>query len=274
VKARTTTVSYVPRPARRGLRWGRALAYGVLAVASAGGVVYAHERLQQDALPIRSIAVDGASSDERMDEVALYAAVPKDAPLFGVDPDDVAGRVEEHPWVRSAVVRRVPPDALAIEIEERAAVAAAAFDTGVFLVDSAGVPFKRIGAGDAADLAVITGVDVDSLPRAVALLALAQHHEVDELRLEDGRATVQLADGTRAALGQGSWEKKLKTLARTMRELDERGLRAAHVYLDDDRRPERVAVRLRPRTEMGEDAGRKDRESGIQGAARAAPLGG
>lgn len=66
------------------------------------------------------------------------------------------------------------------------------------------------------------------------------------------RPVAVLADGTRVVLGEGDYEQKMARLSRVMEALSRQGKGAERVRLDDDRRPERVAVRLRARPEMGE----------------------
>jgi cell division septal protein FtsQ len=59
-----------------------------------------------------------------------------------------------------------------------------------------------------------------------------------------------LEDGARVRIGRNDWNDKLARLTEVLRRLEEAGRRASHINIDDDRRPERAAVRLRTEAEM------------------------
>lgn len=257
-------------PVARGARLGTALKSGLLiglAAAGAVGVVRTDAWLRSDdVLPLRSIAVAGASGD-RAKEVVAYAEVTQGEPLLALDLDAVKARVELHPFVKTANVRRVPPDGLEIEVTERRPVALlAAEDGALYLLDDAGAPVKRAHPGDGLDLPVITGVATsamgDDVPGEldVALRVLAAYARAGapggslaEIRMETrDRPVAVLADGTRVVLGEEELDDKMARLSRVMTALARQGREASSVRLDDNRRPERVAVRLRARPEMGE----------------------
>lgn len=267
--------------ARRGSRAGAlkgALFVGVAAAGAVGVVRLDGWLRSDDVLPLRSVAVAGVSG-ERAREVVAYAEVSQGEPLLGVDLDVVKARVEQHPFVDTASVRRVPPDGLEIEVRERRPRALVALDGVLYLVDERGAPQKRAMPGDGLDLPVITGIGADAfagtftggeesggavLPApdalGVALRVLASHEAAGapggalaEVRMETAeRPVAVLADGTRVVLGEGDYDEKMARLSRVMEALSRQGKGAERVRLDDDRRPERVAVRLRARPEMGE----------------------
>jgi cell division protein FtsQ len=244
------------------------LLFGVFIAVGVLLVVQASEWLRRDdVLPVRTVAVEGASPD-RANELRVYAGVPRGAPLFRVDLDEVAARVEEHPHVARAAVRRVPPDGLAIRVEERQAVAVVSADE-LYLVDDTGVPFKRAQPGDGLDLPLITGVERDAfgaqspahVERALEVVrgfaaAGAPTGELSEVFVGPGlRVEAVVGDGLRVVLGTSGFTDKLARLERVLAELQRRGERASEVFLDDERRPERVAVRLRVVPEMGRKPG-------------------
>ncbi len=263
----------------RRLLWGR-LARGMalfgLAVLAAVGVVQVASWAEKThALPVRTVAVRAAPGapaldEQRADEVRSYAGVVKGQPLFSVDPDAVAARVLEHPFIASAVVRRVPPDGVEITVTPRAPVAALSAAGAVYLVDARGGVMKSARAGDGLDLPVITGLaaaDVASgaaapaLCGAVGLLAAfaaagAPGGPAGEVTaLPGGGFDLVLEDGTRVRLGRDKLEDKVARLDAVVRRLQSAGRTASFIYLDDDRRPERAAVRLRPERESATAGG-------------------
>ncbi|OGQ18095.1 MAG: hypothetical protein A2138_06500 [Deltaproteobacteria bacterium RBG_16_71_12] len=252
------------------LAWGRALrGAGLLGLAalSAAAVVRLAALLEgSELLPIKAVTVHGADG-ARVDEVLAYAAVPVGAPLLGVETSAVAERVAQHPFVARAAVRRVPPDAIVIDVELRAPVAALAAGE-LYLVDKDGHVMKSARAGDGLDLPVITGIDAADLAGGAgpellrgALLRLDAHTragepggELAEIAVLRGAGyELVLEDGLRVRVGDDASESqfvdKLGRLDAVLRRLAAAGVRASFIHLDDDRRPERAAVRLRSAAE-------------------------
>lgn len=248
----------------------RAAAFLGMAGLGAAGVVHLGSWLREgDVLPLRSVAVAGVEG-ERAREVVAYAEVRQGEPLLSLDLDIVKARVEQHPFVERAHVRRVPPDGLEIEVEERAPRALLSVDGALYLLDERGAAQKRARAGDGLDLPLITGLSAeifenlesDEVAPAVSLaLRVIEAHEaaeapggtLAEVFMETPeRPVAVLEDGTRVILGEGDFEEKMARLVRVTSALSRQGRGAERVRLDDDRRPERVAVRLRARPEMGE----------------------
>jgi hypothetical protein len=72
-----------------------------------------------------------------LEEAVAAAAVPEDASVWD-DPADLEARLEEHPLVRSAHVRRRLPSTLVFEVEEREPVALVPAPTLLAPVDAEG----------------------------------------------------------------------------------------------------------------------------------------
>jgi cell division septal protein FtsQ len=202
-------------------------------------------------------------------ELLTYAAVAPGSPLWSVNLQSVADRVLEHPFVSHAQVTRRPPDAIVIEVARRRTVAAATLPSGLYLVDEAGVPFKRARAGDGLDVPVLSSADLvggasaggsaaerGSRELAAAVQVLEAHARrgapggaASELLWDDAGFELVLVDATRVRLGRSHIEDKLARLSRLFDQLAAEGLAVDRVYLDDERRPERIAVRLRSSAE-------------------------
>lgn len=79
---------------------------------------------------------------------------------------------------------------------------------------------------------------------------------LEEIAVERGFGlTFVFASGIRARAGSGLLDSKLARFVRVVRTLREAGHDPAEVFLADERRPERVAVRLRPAPEVASDSG-------------------
>lgn len=100
----------------------------MLGTAALGGVSYLGWNWL-DGLVCRRIAVHGHVHAERA-ELLEIARVDTGVRLLEVDPKLIADRLRRHPWVRSADVRRLPPETVSIEIEERRPVALALGESG------------------------------------------------------------------------------------------------------------------------------------------------
>jgi cell division protein FtsQ len=236
------------------------LVVGVGAVAL-GRLVERHVRTSP-AFAVREITLDGHVRLTR-EEILALAGLALERNVFDVAPEDAERRIAEHPWIAEAHVRRRLPGSYAIEVRERRPVALLVLGD-VFLVAEDGAVFKKAEDGDPLDLPVITGVDRDRFTRdrafrtsvlleAVALLhdyrgaGLWNREPIGELHVErdDGLSLYVGEDLTYVRLGHGPFREKLRRLRTVLDELGERGARAAYVYLDNERRPDRVTVRVR-----------------------------
>jgi cell division protein FtsQ len=80
--------------------------------------------------------------------------------LFALDLDGLRKSVELLPWVKTAIVRRVWPDRLMIQVTERVPIAFARIDDSTQLVDEDGVLLESKSEGLASfDFPVLTGLE-------------------------------------------------------------------------------------------------------------------
>ncbi len=185
--------------------------------------------------------------------------------IFSVDLKEEARRIVSHPWVGGAVVTRVLPRALEIEIDERRPVALLKV-RHLYLLDEQGVVFKRLEKGDPADLPIITGFSAESfhaggavarrqakrIAEAVELISTAQRlgvlaeADVSEVGydLVSGFSLVTAETGLTVRIGYGEFERKLKDFGVVVRKLDTQLAKARVVDLVV---PGRVVVRGLPK---------------------------
>lgn len=248
------------RPAEIVLRTLIVAVVGVGAVA-VGRLVERHVRTSP-AFEVRAIELEGHVRTSR-EELLERAGLALGRNVFDVSPEEAEARLSAHPWIAEALVTRRLPGSYDIEVRERRAVALLALGE-VFLVAEDGAVFKRAEDGDPIDLPVITGVERERFLRdrafrtsilleAVALLhdyrgaGLARREPIGELHVErdDGLSLYVGDDATYVRLGHGPFRPKLRRLRTVLDELGRRGARAEYVYLDNERRPDRVTVRVR-----------------------------
>ena len=168
-----------------------------------------------------------------------------------------------HPFIADASVTRRLPGTYRIEVHEQQPAALLQLEA-LYLVSEEGAVLKRLGPGDPVDLPVITGVDAvqfradlalrtSLLVNAMALLhdyrdaGLWRREPVAEIHAEGGDGfTLYIGqDAMLVRLGDRPFRKKLHRLRGILDELGSDAARPAYVYLDNVRRPDRVAVRLR-----------------------------
>jgi len=162
------------------------------------------------------------------EQLIALAEVPLGAPLLSLDPDAVAARVAQHPWVQSVQVRRRLPRTLAIFVTERKAVALANLG-GLYLIDESGHPFKRAAMEETEGLVALTGVsraqfvEQPQIVRAAYKQALAllrtynarpQRPALSEINLHPryGFTAYLRESGSQVRLGRGRYGEKLARL--------------------------------------------------------------
>jgi cell division protein FtsQ len=230
-----------------------ALAVGVLAAWKLG--------VEGNAFRIREVRFEGLERVAAQELLELSPIRPGDH-LLSADPATLEAALARHPWIASVEARRVFPPALVVKVVERHA--AALVDLGnLYLVDARGRVFKRARPGDGLDLPVVTGLGRDEYVNRreelesllAGAVALAERWEeagrapLSEVHLgADREVTVYAGDeGMEVRLGQGDLAAKLARLDRVLAGLERTGQKAQVIHLDNRRRPDWVAVRLRGR---------------------------
>lgn len=238
----------------------------VLAAVTAGAVASGRllERYVRSAEAFATSAVELTGAQRLSREQVLAAAgLALGRNVFEVSPEQAEAALLAHPWVAEADVTRRLPGTYRIGLREHQPVALLSLEE-LHLVSEDGTVFKRLDPTDPIDLPLITGVDPDRfradlalrtslLVSAVALLqdyrdaGLWQREPLAEIHAEPDESFTLYAgkDGMQIRLGQRPYGKKLRRLRNILDELSVQKDRPAYVYLDNVRRPDRVAVRIR-----------------------------
>ena len=184
---------------------------------------------------ISQIEVEG---DERVDRDALLrtAGIALGDNVFARAPEQVAERLERHPWVAEAQVERRLPGFFRVHIREHRAVAVLMLAGKGYLVGDDATLFKEVAAGDPVDLPVVTGLDsqrflaevgyrAEVLMNVVTLMAdfrsagLWRREPIAEIHVEpsDDLSVYLNDDAMYVRLGQAPWRPKLSRLRRNSR---------------------------------------------------------
>jgi cell division protein FtsQ len=245
-----------------GVAWRALVVVAVaLGAVATGRIVERHVRSAK-AFATASIEVEGAARLEH-DEVMRAAGLALGQNVFEVSPEEARARLLQHAWVASAEVKRKLPASYRIQIVERQPVALLALDA-LYLVAEDGTAFKKVEEGDPVDLPVITGLDKvgagsdRALSNSVLLSAVALLHDYREVGLfrrepiaeihvepDAGLSLYVGDDAMHVRLGARPYRQKLRRLRGVLDRLEKRHDDASYVYLDNQRRPDRVTVRLR-----------------------------
>ena len=90
-------------------------------------------------------------------EIVTMAGLKHGMNMWRIEPATIEKKVAKHPWVRRVLVRREFPRRVVIEIEERTPKAIVAMGK-LYYVDSDGVVFKEVGAGESVQFPLLTGL--------------------------------------------------------------------------------------------------------------------
>lgn len=222
-------------PGARPLRAGKGLLAGVvlwlalLALVGAGGW-YGWRQAGPDVLAwadqffeIKVVEITRTERISRGDVLAMLDLEPGRGLLL-IDLVQAQRSLETHPWIRRAVVRRVFPDTLAVELDEREPVAVLKTGTGgrEFLLDrdgtliSEGVPVADEGLPvlmgvDYADAILGTGDTAVRVRSGIALAGLLDRSGVGRTEVDLRRPDDMVAyySGLRLRFGDGDFGDKV-----------------------------------------------------------------
>jgi cell division protein FtsQ len=246
----------------------------------AGGRLLQHHLTTSPAFAIEDIEIEGLKRMERA-EVLETAGIDLGQNVFAQSPEAVRARLLAHPWVAAAEVTRRLPGQFTIALREREPAALLLVEacssrdgqseepscddpSSLYLVSEEGHVFKRLEGEDPVDLPVITGIDRARfgaepdvrrgvLLEAVALLSayrsagLKPRLAIGEIHIEPNDAlSIYVGDElTLVRLGHSPFDQKLRRMKKVFDRLEREHASADYVYLDNERRPDRVTVRLR-----------------------------
>ncbi|MCC6139523.1 MAG: FtsQ-type POTRA domain-containing protein [Nitrospira sp.] len=189
--------AHVAAKGRQFVRWG---AIGVGVVLAGWGLAVGVQRsgpLLQRLLEIKTVTVEGVhqiGKQELVDRLALKPGTP----LHHIVTTAMKERVESHPWVKDAVVTRVPFHELRISVVERKPAAIVHANSENFLSDDEGHVLARLGQDDNAMFPMVTGLGSRELLRGDADVRRAVKSGIELARLVgqsiEGRLQVNAAN--------------------------------------------------------------------------------
>ena len=201
--------------------------------------------LSADYLAIKEISVRGVKELTEQDILALANIEPR-ANILSVSTDAVAKKISANPWVKQIYVGRELPDRLVLDVRERTPIALVKQSGAFYLMDAGGVVFKKLSKGDDVDLAIVTGVNMQSpsqsglLIDALKLLETMSSADyqsflgtISEMHIDEMFGLSILTDkGLHLKLGRDNFPGKLQQLHVVLADLEKRGMKKGHLLVD------------------------------------------
>jgi len=217
-----------------------------------GHSVYVH-LLEDPIFRVREFEVEGNRKipEETVLSLAEIEGMPN---LFTLRLKEVAKRLESHPWVDQVRVRKVFPNKIAVQIEEREPVAILPLEE-LYYIDTKGVIFATVGDADAYNYPFLTGLTRQALEKdpveakhritkALEFLRVVDKErvfppeEISEIHMEKiyGIEYFTKTEGLEVKMGWEQFGEKLRRLSVILSDLQKRGLSAVSIDCSDLKR--------------------------------------
>jgi cell division protein FtsQ len=178
---------------------------------------------------VNRVVIQGAGDGLTPDDVRAWIGLTDATTVWEASPAAVRERLETHPYIARATVKRQFPGTLEIVVHERKPQAIAVLDE-LYYVDRGGVTFGPLRANDGRDLPIITGLDPKAsegarrwmLRRALRLLRRCDGPQcvgpLSEVHVDAQRGVTIFPAAPRVPvlLGWGSWSVKLDRARRAL----------------------------------------------------------
>jgi cell division protein FtsQ len=201
-----------------------------------------HDRLMT-ALPIKYVRTEGVFQYLAKDEIKTVLEPLVKTGFFDADVQVIHAAISTLPWVESATVKRVWPDAIDIKVRERKAFVRWGDKS---LISEKGVVFTPKSIEPFEGLMILTGPDqqqvkVLEIMKGVKTALADQSFEIAEFTINNRWAwKIKLANGLEVLLGRTEQLKKLQRFLKTLTVLQQEQIDAMEIV--DLRYPNGYAV--------------------------------
>jgi cell division protein FtsQ len=224
-----------------------------------GHWVYVH-LLEDPYFRVKEVEVEGGRKITK--ETLLSLTVMEGMPnLFSVKLKEVVKQLESHPWIEQVRVRKVFPNKILIQIEERKPMAIIQLEE-LYYIDTQGEIFSPVGEKDGYNYPYLTGLTRQVLEKdpveakrliskAMELLRIVLQEkvppleEISEIHMEKtfGIHCFTRSEGLEVKLGWEDFKEKLRRLSLIWSDLKKRGCSAVSIDCSDLKR---MVVRRAP----------------------------
>jgi cell division protein FtsQ len=197
---------------------------------------------------VQQIIVNGEKKLTDM-EVLNMARIGIGMNILTINLKEASKRIEQHPWIENALLKRKLPQKIFISITERDPIAIINLDR-LYLIDKQGVIFKEIGPEDALDVPILTGLEStvlaanESVSKRLIEKALTIMDEINgkkvlsmdelsEINMDphSGLTIFTMEDATQIKLGFNDYGRKLDRLKKVMADLQNKYKKADYINL-------------------------------------------
>lgn len=217
-----------------------------------GHWVYA-KLLEDPSFQMRKVEVVGCHkvSQETLVSLTKVEGMPN---LFSLRLGEMAKRIESHPWIEHVRMRKVFPDKVLIQVEERKPIAILQLEEPYY-IDERGVIFSRVEDRDGYNYPYLTGLTRQAMEKspeetkelitkALELLTLANQdktvplEEIAEIHMErkQGLWCIPQRVDLEVRMGWDHFGEKLKRLSLIWSDLGKRGTSAISIDCSDVKR--------------------------------------
>ena len=217
-----------------------------------GHWIYVH-LLEDPYFRVREVEVEGGQKipKETLRSLTVVEGMPN---LFSVKLKEVVKRLESHPWIEQVQVKKVFPNKILIQIEERKPMAIIQLGE-LYYIDTKGEIFSPVGERDEYNYPYLTGLTRQVLEKdpaeakrlinkALELLKVVYQEkippleEISEIHMEKvfGIQCFTKAEGVEIKLGWEEFGEKLKRLSLIWSDLRKKGCSAVSIDCSDLRR--------------------------------------
>ena len=212
---------------------------------------WVYTRLLEDPLfRVREVEVEGCGriSREAIRSLIMIEGMPN---LFTLSLEEIARRVEKHPWIDRVVLRKVFPNKVRVEIEERKPIAILQLEE-FYYIDARGVIFSPARDGDGYNYPFLTGLtrqafekdpaaSKDLILKALEFLQIIESErpspleEVSEIHMSRsfGIDCYTNAHGLKVEMGKNLFREKIRRLSVVWSDLQRRGVSARAIDCQD-----------------------------------------
>jgi cell division septal protein FtsQ len=202
---------------------------------------------------VREVEIEGVRKISKETLLSLIS-IERMPNLFTVRLKEVASQVESHPWIDHVKVRKVFPNKILIQVEERKPIAILQLEE-LYYIDTEGVIFSRVGDRDEYNYPILTGLTREALEKesdetkelitkAVELIRIADREkispleEISEVHMEKtfGVHCFTQIGGLEVIMGWDHFGEKLRRLSLIWSDLQKRGWSAASIDCSDLKR--------------------------------------
>lgn len=212
-------------------------------------LVYVH-LLEDPIFRLREVEIEGCGkvSREAVKSLIMIEGMPN---LFALSLDEIAKRLEKHPWIEQVALRKVFPHKIKIQIRERRPVAILQLEE-FYYIDAKGVIFSPARDGDGYNFPFLTGLtrqafDEDPtasknlIMKALDFLKIIEREkpspleDVSEIHMSRsfGIDCYTRVNGLRVEMGKDSFGEKVRRLSIVWSDLRKRGLSATAIDCND-----------------------------------------